>query len=181
MRLFVAILLSEPVKDMLMQTIRQLQPSVLDGRFSRRENLHLTLAFLGESSLKPAQQALHQLSAPSFAMTVEGVGRFRRDGGDILWAGVRKNPDLSALAQQVQLAFSQKGFSLEKRPFAAHLTLGRQVLLPEGFNLKAFSKTLPASSMQVERVSLMKSERINGRLTYTEMDFVGLNKNREQK
>lgn len=72
MRLFVAILLSEPVKDMLMQTIRQLQPAVLDGRFSRRENLHLTLAFLGESSLKPAQQALHQLSAPSFAMTVGG-------------------------------------------------------------------------------------------------------------
>lgn len=114
MRLFVAILLSEPVKDMLMQTIRQLQPAVLDGRFSHRENLHLTLAFLGESSLKPAQQALHQLSGPSFAMTVEGVGRFRRDGGDILWAGVRKNPDLSALAGQVQQAFSQKGFSLEK-------------------------------------------------------------------
>ena len=114
-------------------------------------------------------------------MTVEGGGRFRRDGGDILWAGVRKNPDLSALAGQVQQAFSQKGFSLEKRPFAAHLTLGRQVLLPEGFNLKAFSKMLPASSMQVERVSLMKSARINGRLTYTEMDFVGLNKNREQK
>lgn len=181
MRLFVAILLSEPVKDMLMQTIRQLQSAVLDGRFSRRENLHLTLAFLGESSLKPAQQALHQLSGPSFAMTVEGVGRFRRDGGDILWAGVRKNPDLSALALRVQQAFSQKGFSLEKRPFAAHLTLGRQVLLPEGFDLKAFSKMLPASSMQVERVSLMKSERINGRLTYTEMDFVGLNKNREQK
>ena len=180
MRLFVAILLSEPVKDMLMQTIRQLQPAVLDGRFSRRENLHLTLAFLGESSLKPAQQVLHQLSGPSFA-TVEGVGRFRRDGGDILWAGVRKNPDLSALALRVQQAFSQKGFSLEKRPFAAHLTLGRQVLLPEGFDLKAFSKMLPASSMQVERVSLMKSERINGRLTYTEMDFVGLNKNREQK
>ena len=61
MRLFVAILLSEPVKDMLMQTIRQLQSAVLDGRFSRRENLHLTLAFLGESSLKPAQQALHQV------------------------------------------------------------------------------------------------------------------------
>ena len=32
MRLFVAILLSEPVKDMLMQTIRQLQSAVLDGR-----------------------------------------------------------------------------------------------------------------------------------------------------
>ena len=109
MRLFVAILLSEPVKDMLMQTIRQLQPAVLDGRFSCRENLHLTLAFLGESSLKPAQQVLHQLSGPSFAMTVEGFGRFRRDGGDILWAGVRKNPDLSALALRVAAGLFPKG------------------------------------------------------------------------
>lgn len=94
---------------------------------------------------------------------------------------MRKNPDLSALAGQVQRAFSQKGFSLEQRPFAAHLTLGRQVLLPQGFDLRAFSKTLPACTMQVERVSLMKSERINGRLTYTELDFVGLNKNPDQK
>ena len=168
MRLFLAIPLSPSVQEALLSAQADLRRQGR-GAFPPPENLHLTLAFLGESSLKPAQQALHQLSGLSFAMTVEGVGRFRRDGGDILWAGVRKNPDLSALAGQVQQAFSQKGFSLEKRPFAAHLTLGRQVLLPEGFDLKAFSKTLPASSMQVERVSLMKSERINGRLTYTEL------------
>ena len=76
MRLFVAILLSEPVKDMLMQTIRQLQPAVLDGRFSHRENLHLTLAFLGESSLKPAQQVLHQLSGPLRAGPAGAAGLF---------------------------------------------------------------------------------------------------------
>ncbi|MEF2562283.1 MAG: hypothetical protein UI647_05790, partial [Negativibacillus sp.] len=62
-------------------------------------------------------------------------------------------------------------------PFAAHLTLGREVLLEEGFNLKTFSNALPTMQMPVERVSLMKSERINGRLVYTEVDFVVLNKN----
>lgn len=114
MRLFVAILLSEPVKDMLMQTIRQLQPAVLDGRFSHRENLHLTLAFLGESSLKPAQQALHQLSGPSFAMTVEGVGRFRRDGGDILWAGVRKIPTSPRWPDRCSRPFPKRDFRWRK-------------------------------------------------------------------
>ena len=72
----------------------------------------------------------------------------------------------------------QEGFKLEDRPFAAHLTLGREVLLEEGFELKAFSKNLPSVQMPVERVSLMKSERVNGRLVYNEVDFVVLNKNK---
>ena len=72
----------------------------------------------------------------------------------------------------------QEGFKLEDRPFAAHLTLGREVLLEEGFELKTFSKNLPSVQTPVERVSLMKSERVNGRLVYTEVDFVVLNKNK---
>ena len=143
MRLFVAILLSEPVKDMLMQTIRQLQSAVLDGRFSHRENLHLTLAFLGESSLKPAQQALHQLSGPSFAMTVEGVGRFRRDGGDILWAGVRKNPDLSALAQQVQLAFPERDSRWRKGRLPPTSLWAGRCCCQRGLTSKPFPKCCP--------------------------------------
>ena len=53
--------------------------------------------------------------------------------------------------------------------------------LEEGFDLRAFGRTLPKVSMEIGRVSLMKSERINGKLTYTEIAFVGLNKERHLK
>lgn len=182
MRLFAAILLSNPVKDELMRTVENLRPHVLDGRFTRRENLHLTLAFLGETgNLKGAKRALHTIQSPAFEMVVEGLGRFRRDGGDILWAGVRKNARLFALADRTQEAFGKEGFVLEKRPFAAHLTLGRQILLRDKEQMKSLSNLIESVSMPVEKVSLMCSDRVQGRLTYTELDFVVLNKKTEIK
>lgn len=180
MRLFVALQLEDRVKDALIQFIDSVRPHTQEGRFSHRENLHLTLSFIGETGkAAQAKRALHQVQAEPFVISTAGVGRFRRSTGDILWAGVAKNAQLEALAQQVRQTLEQEGFKLEDRPFAAHLTLGREVLLEEGFELKAFLKNLPSVQMPVERVSLMKSERVNGRLVYNEVDFVVLNKNKQ--
>ena len=179
MRLFVALQLEDRVKDALIQFIDSVRPHTQEGRFSNRENLHLTLSFIGETGkVAQAKRALHRVQAEPFVISTAGIGRFRRSTGDILWAGVAKNAQLEALAQQVRQTLEQEGFKLEDRPFAAHLTLGREVLLEEGFELKTFSKNLPSVQMPVERVSLMKSERVNGRLVYTEVDFVVLNKNK---
>ena len=70
---------------------------------------------------------------------------------------------------------------LEKRPFAAHLTLGRQILLRDKEQMQSLSNLLESVSMPVEKVSLMCSDRVQGRLTYTELDFVVLNKKTEIK
>ncbi|MPN39367.1 hypothetical protein SDC9_186895 [bioreactor metagenome] len=43
------------------------------------------------------------------------------------------------------------------------------MVFKEGFDRAAFSKSLPQMSMTVNKISLMKSERIEGRLTYTEI------------
>lgn len=182
MRLFVAILLSQEMTDALYQTMQTLRQHTVAGRFSRRENLHLTLAFIGETNrVAQAKQALSSVQADPFSMQLDGVGRFRRDGGDIVWAGLRKNKSLEQLAQQVQQQLRQAGFVLQDRSFAAHLTLGREVVLEDGFDLRSFGKTVPAVSMQVNRISLMKSERIQGKLTYTEIGFVGLNNDTDRK
>ena len=179
MRLFVALQLEDRMMDALIQFIDSVRPHTQEGRFSHRENLHLTLSFIGETGkAAQAKRALHQVQAEPFVISTAGVGRFRRSTGDILWAGIAKNAQLEALAQQVRQTLEQEGFKLEDRPFAAHLTLGREVLLEERFELKTFSKNLPSVQMPVERVSLMKSERVNGRMVYTEVDFVVLNKNK---
>lgn len=139
MRLFVALKLSEPVLDRLSKTTRELKTHAVSGRFSHRENLHLTLAFIGETTnVSGAKQALSQISAPAFEMTIAGGGRFKRDGGDIVWAGVEKNRSLEQLAAQVQALLRKKGFVLQERPFAAHLTLGREVILEPDFDLRFF-------------------------------------------
>ena len=50
----------------------------------------------------------------------------------------KKNRSLEQLAAQVQALLRKKGFVLQERPFAAHLTLGREVILEPDFDLRAF-------------------------------------------
>ncbi|MDR1042323.1 MAG: RNA 2',3'-cyclic phosphodiesterase, partial [Clostridiales Family XIII bacterium] len=49
MRLFIAINFSEEIKDALCETIADLRDASRRGRYTHRDNLHLTLAFIGES------------------------------------------------------------------------------------------------------------------------------------
>ena len=73
MRLFIAIGLDDPVKDLLCRAQRQLKRQALGGRFSRRENLHLTLAFLGEApDIRRAAIALDQIQAAPFLWLSRG-------------------------------------------------------------------------------------------------------------
>ena len=73
MRLFVAICFDEPCKDVLCAAIAGLKSHARQGNFSRRENLHLTLAFLGETNrIDSAKRALGSIRAESFAMELAG-------------------------------------------------------------------------------------------------------------
>lgn len=159
MRLFVAVPLSPAVKDMLGRGIADLKGQG-SGTFTRPENLHLTLAFLGETDrLAAAEAALDRcrLTAP-FPVTVGGLGRF----GDLWWTGVREEGDrLSTLAAAVQQALREEGFSIERRAWNPHITLVRR------WQGGTPSVKLPPTPMEVRRFLLMESARREGRLTYT--------------
>lgn len=168
MRLFIAINFSEPVKDSLTGWTTKLKDNGAHGNFSRRENLHLTLAFIGETTnVDKITQAMDNVSAESFELTVGGFGRFRRNGSDICWIGVEKNDMLFSIQNQLSTALRLAGFPIENRAFKPHLTIGREVEFPSGFDFNAFAGQVASVTMQVQKISLMKSERINGKLTYT--------------
>lgn len=170
MRLFVAILFSDPTLERLFAARERLRDCAVGGSFTRRENLHLTLAFIGETGRKDALcRVLEKLEGEPFQLRAEGFGVFRRQGGDICWLGLRQSGALLALHRQLSEGLERAGFPVERRPFRPHLTLGRQVLLPHGFDPSAFGRELPEIAERVEAVSLMKSERVGGRLTYTEL------------
>ena len=82
MRLFVAIELSDEVKDALMECIDNIKVQGGKGNFTRKENLHITLAFLGETErLRSAKACLDLVAFPQFDISLGKQGQFR----DILW------------------------------------------------------------------------------------------------
>lgn len=164
MRLFVAIRFSPQVEQSLLRAQGALQRQGT-GRFTRPENFHLTLAFIGETDrLDEAKEAVRSVSQPAFRVRLEGVGAF----GNLYWAGIAPNPALQGLQREVSQGLRSRGFSLEKRAFRPHLTLCRQ-LRPDGaFALSAVEKALGTPECRITRVSLMESLRINGTLVYRE-------------
>jgi len=160
MRLFVAVRFSPEIRSALLETIASLSRSG-SGNFTRPENLHLTLAFLGETEDPAGAKAALAEAATGgpFPLTVGGFGSF----DDLLWVGIGENLRLKALALNVQDALRRWGFPIERRSWQPHITVARQYRGPRS------GIEVPARTMTVNRVSLMQSERISGQLTYTEI------------
>lgn len=165
MRLFVAIQFSPAVRSALLDAVTDLRRQGI-GNFTRPENLHLTLAFIGESQRTAAARAALDAACTGgpVSLTVGGLGHF----GDLWWTGVRENRALETLALRVQQALRDQGFSIEDRAWRPHVTLVRRWRGPRP------QAAVRETSMRAERVSLMKSERIGGKLVYTELYSVRL-------
>lgn len=170
MRLFIAILFSDEIKDKLCDAIDTLKQTAVRGNFTRRENLHLTLVFIGETNREDEiEKAIDAVNAQPFTLSIGGLGKFRRNGGDIYWAGVKPSNELQSVYRQLYTALTAAGFKLENREYKPHLTLGREVTLPGGFDKNSLNAAVEEMSMSVSAIHLMKSERINGKLVYTSL------------
>ena len=100
-----------------------------NGRQVLRENLHITLAFLG--NVDEVQQACLEKMAdgiqiPAFELRLDRLAYWSRPR--VAWAGVSKTPEaFTQLATQLQQGAQGCGLELEQRPPVAHLTLKRKV------------------------------------------------------
>ena len=144
MRLFIAITFEEEIKKMLAEFGGRLEAAGIKGRFSAEENIHLTLAFLGESRREAELcRILGSLEGAAFPLESGVLGRFRKQGGDVLWLGLKKSQALGALYGQLVEKLAGAGFALEERPYQPHITLGRQVCFPSESLFYEFQKNGP--------------------------------------
>lgn len=170
MRLFIAVNFTPGIKNRLSDVIEELKKKSVKGNFTRVENLHLTIVFIGETTkINLVKQAMDGISAPAFTLMIKGFGCFPREGGSIYWLGIEKNETLNSIYEELNKELLKNGFSLEKRGFKPHLTIGREVALNKGFNREEFIKSITPMEMKVDGISLMKSERLGGKLVYTEI------------
>lgn len=180
MRLFTAILFEDDIKSNLHQIAEHLRGEAKGGSFTTQDNLHLTVNFIGETKrideVKAAMnQAVQKAHAGRFMLHIQGFGIFKRREGDICWVGVEKEDTLWRLQKQLVKELKEAGFyDIDDMEYTPHLTLGRRVKLAEGFHVKEIEPCIIPMQMEVKRLSLMKSERIEGKLVYTEIYHVEL-------
>lgn len=132
MRTFIAIELSDEIRSSLAQIQSHLKYSGADVKWVEKDNIHLTLKFLGEIDEKKLAQVKKILdeigkSIKPFEITIKDIGAFPKiDYPRVIWVGLDKGAiESKILAERIDEELSKIGFTKETRPFAAHLTVGR--------------------------------------------------------
>ena len=135
-----------------------------------KENVHLTLEFLGEvepQRFSAIRKIMDGLKAAPFELRLDKAGTFRRREGDICWMGVEENPALFDLQKKLHDALAAEGFSLEERKYTPHITIGRKVKLKAGFSLSAINRELKGLTAHIEKIHLMRSQLTEKGPVYT--------------
>jgi 2'-5' RNA ligase len=138
LRLFFACWPDAALQEQLAQLGRQLQRQC-GGKPSRRENLHLTLVFLGDvdsADLPQLQQIAASIHTPPFELQLTQLGGWLEAG--IGWLRPDATPAaLTQLVTQLNQALRDAGFKTENRRYQAHITLLRKQAHAYGQRLAA--------------------------------------------
>lgn len=162
MRLFLAVNFNEEMLAALEEAQALLQKRGLRGRYAPAENLHLTLAFIGEyPDPDRVLEVMDTVEFAPFPLSLEGFGRF----GDLWWAGLAPSEPLNALVKRLRRALAEGPIPFDRKRFSPHITLVRKGV----FDGMPPAAEVPRAEMTVRRFSLMRSDRGKRGMIYTEL------------
>jgi 2'-5' RNA ligase len=166
-------------------------------RWTRLENLHLTLRFLGNQPKSVLERILSLLEQPlgeiePFSVGLMGLGVFpsiRKPR--VIWIGVSAPPALAHAALIIQKCCLEAGVGADEKPFSPHITLGRvgERADParvrewlEGVMAEQAEKDNEASPAQVVKsVTMVKSVLTPAGPVYTPLGLVKLSELSEKR
>jgi RNA 2',3'-cyclic 3'-phosphodiesterase len=130
------------------------------GRRTAEGNIHLTLAFLGQADPAKAVAAAHRVQAQAHRLPIE-EGRYINR---MVWAAPKETPPaLAALHEKLAIELYREEFILERRPFAAHVTLIRDAR-------RATLPPVPEVAWPVDEFLLMRSSVSSRGATYEPLE-----------
>ncbi|NMA94554.1 MAG: RNA 2',3'-cyclic phosphodiesterase [Clostridiales bacterium] len=172
MRVFIALELDYITKDRIANIQSDILPYCKSSNYTLKDNLHLTLKFIGQvqktniASIKEVMRTTATEISP-FIFTLNKLGRFIQRGKSLIWLGSsEKNIKLANLHKVIDEKLALKGYSRDKRSFRAHITICRQADLIISFDRLEKLMQIDSIDITVDKLTLMESQRIDGRLVY---------------
>ncbi|HOO44150.1 MAG TPA: RNA 2',3'-cyclic phosphodiesterase [Bacillota bacterium] len=177
MRIFIALLFDEPVKNKIWDMLNEVEEIAEKGNYSRYENLHLTLLYLGETSQEMLGKIIAKLKEIKFKKFSYQTGHLdffkKAKTKKIVYLSVNRSMTLESLQHLVCVKLKELNIDFHSEKYTPHITFGREVSLISDDDLQMV-KTVPLEIL-ADRISIMESTRIDGQLTYIELDNVPLN------
>ena len=132
LRAFIAVEIPLEIREAVCKATLSLhQGAGSSVRWVPRENMHLTLKFLGDVSAANVEMLSQMLHAEAglfhcFDLRVGGLGSFPNlKRPRVIYIGIQAPPALEALQRGIESASHRLGYESEERSFSPHLTIGR--------------------------------------------------------
>ncbi len=132
MRCFVEIDIPKSIKDYLSgkaERIKSLErpDDAYTVNITKEENLHVTVAFLGEINEKRTEEVIKKLSKIAgnykpFECTLSKIEAIPKKSPRVIWVSLDESNTLSKLTEEIKQALMLKS---EDRKFAPHITIAR--------------------------------------------------------
>ncbi len=184
MRTFIAIEIPAEIKTALSGLQTELRRAGAEVSWTKPENIHLTLKFLGEIEqrlVNEIERACVETVAEfqPFKLDLTGAGVFPKARQPrVLWAGLSGEMEtLLAMQKQLEALLAAFRFKSNEKAFRPHLTIGRVKSNRHARELAARAEaySLPALSFDVREIVLMKSELLPAGARYTALAGIELN------
>ena len=167
MRLFIAIEFQKNIIDTLTDLQEDLRNCGVRGRFTPPENLHMTLAFIGEyGNPEEILDIMNRVAFEPFVLKLEGLQHYR----DMFFARISDNPALNAYVRRLRRNLAEWDIPYDRKKFSPHITLMRKASFQKGVD--GIPVIVPQKEIFVERISLFRSERGKHGMIYTELGAV---------
>ncbi|ASJ06358.1 RNA 2',3'-cyclic phosphodiesterase [Thermococcus pacificus] len=165
MRAFIAVEVSDEVRDNLLKAQERIGSKAAKIKFVERENFHVTLKFLGEideATAEEVKKSLEEIAKKhkKHRVRVRGIGVFPNPNYvRVIWAGIENDEGIKAIAADVEREMRRLGFKKEK-DFVAHITIGRVKFVKDKLELAMALKDLANEEFgefEVNAIELKKS------------------------
>ncbi len=183
MRLFIAVLVPEELKERIAEAQEKIRRAGVDAKLVEPENLHFTFKFLGEVGEEKIQEIESTIEKGCanfrpFEISVAGLDAFpSRNYARAVWVGVRDGYEqIRSLMEAIDEKLSQIGFTAEKE-HVPHITLVRVHSSRNIAELLSLFENLEETEigrMRVNEVKLMKSTLCRSGPVYEEVYSVKL-------
>ena len=152
MRLFISINFNNRIIDELVNLQEELRSCGVRGKFTKPENLHLTLAFIGEySNPDDVLDVIEEADLRPMELHFDGLEHFR----DMYYV------------RRLRRGLSDAGIPFDKKKFRPHITLVRKLSFANG-QLSGVPGEFELD-INATKASLMSSTRGKNGMIYTEL------------
>ena len=161
MRLFIAIELSDPMKKALVGVMHEMKKQGVNGSFIPMQNLHMTLAFIGESNqVDEIRQVMDSIPLEKARLSFSEFGWFK----DLMWIGIKGNQKIKKYVADLRKALKDASIPCDTEKFEPHVTILRNLK-----GKKPAGLTVPKEDMMITKISLMRSDYKDGKRVYREI------------